>query len=76
MKRSFHRVVTAAVANGSGVATVEVSPAVPPWVAGGTKFSLDRPCCVMRRLPETRMGAFDRRKSIEGVVVALQEHTP
>lgn len=72
-KRSLHRFVTAAVANGSGALTVEVYPPVPTLVQGGTTFSLDRPCCLMKRRPETKVGSMDRRKSVEATLVARQE---
>jgi len=72
-KRSLHRFVTAAVANGSGVLTAEVYPPVPTLVAGGTTFSFDQPACLMKRRPETKVGAMDRRKNIEATLVARQE---
>lgn len=72
-KRSLHRIVTAAVANGSGVLTAEVYPPVPALVAGGVMFNLDRPACLMKRRTETKVGSMDRRKSIEATLVARQE---
>ncbi len=72
-KRSLHRIVTAGVANGSGVMTVEVYPPVPTLVAGGTKFNLANPACLMKRRRETKVGSMDRRKAIELTLVAQQE---
>jgi len=72
-KRALIAFVTAGAANGSGVLTLEVDPPVPTLVAGGVTFSFDRPACLMKMTPEAHLGAIDRRKSVEGSLIARSE---
>lgn len=72
-RRSLHRAVLAATANGSGVVALTVEPPVPNLVPGDAVFDLARPCCVMKLKPETKIGEMTRTQRVDGVVAAIQD---
>lgn len=72
-RRSLHRVVEGAVANGSGAASPSVEPPVPAFVPGSAVADLARPCCVMKLTSETKLGDMGRSLRISGTIVAVQD---
>ena len=75
-RRSLHRVLVGGVANGSGVMSVMVEPPVPSLVPGGAVWDLNRPHCVMKLKPETKMGEMSRAKRLDGSILAIQDLRP
>lgn len=74
-RRALVRVVEAAAASSGGAITVTVEPPVPDCVPNVAIAYLERPCCIMRLVPEeTQLGAVDRRLAVGGgKIVALQD---
>lgn len=72
-RRSLVRVVTPAVADGSGVITVSVRPPLPTVTSSSAVADLVDPCCVMRLVTEeTQVGEKDRRGRVSATIVGLQ----
>lgn len=73
-RRSLHRSVEAATASGAGVLTVTVEPPLPTLIPGAAVADLLNPVCIMKAVPgETKIGAKDRNRKVDGQVVGLQE---
>lgn len=77
-RRHLVRLAEPAVADGSGVAAaLAVRPAVHTVVPSTAVAHLDNPACLMKLVPnETNLGEIDRRGSLSGVVVGLQDLQP
>ena len=79
-QRALVRLIEGGVANGSGVLSASVEPAVPALVPNsGTPAiaHIDHPACLMKLMPETQLGAAGRRGAIEsGTIVAIQDLLP
>ena len=78
-RRALCRVIVAATGNGSGVIDVMVEPPLNTLVVPvGAIAHLDKPCCVMRLLPDdSKLGPVDRRKAItSGTLTAVQDLRP
>jgi len=77
-RRHLVRLAEAAVANGGGVVSgVAIRPAIHTVVPVGAIAHLDNPACLMKLVPnETNLGDVDRRGSLSGVVVGLQDLAP
>lgn len=77
-RRALVRVTEGAIANGSGNVTVTVEPPVPTAVVPvGAIAHLDYPACVMSLLPDTKLGAIDRRLAVTGgKILGLQDLRP
>lgn len=79
-QRALVRLIEGASANGSGVLTASIEPAVPSVVpSGGTPAvaHLDNPACLMKLMPGTELGALGRRGAVEsGTVIAIQDLIP
>lgn len=73
-RRSLHRVVTPAVANGAGVLAVAVEPSVPTLVPNAAIADLARPQAVFKQTPaESGMGELDALHSAGGALSAVQD---
>lgn len=78
-RRTMARVVTAANASGGGGVTVTVEPPIDTRVVPiGAVAHLDRPCCIMRQIPDkTELGAIGSGGSMGGgTIVAIQDLRP
>lgn len=76
-RRALVRVVAGGFVDGSGSITVAIEPAVPRVVPPGAQAHLDRPACLMRLTPETKLG--DQAigyTSAGGRIVAIQDLLP
>jgi hypothetical protein len=73
--RALVRVVAAATANGSGVATVTVEPPVPAAVPSDAVAHLDEPGCTMAMvIDQSSLGPVDRLYSIQsGQLAGVQD---
>lgn len=73
-RRALARVVEGGMADATGSVSVKVEPAVPALVPPTAVVHLDRPACVMKLLPDTKIGAIDRSLAVRGgKIVALQD---
>jgi len=61
-KRTLHRCLETVTANGSGVATIQVEPAVPAFVPSATA-TLAEPGCIMRLKPGSASAASNLHRS-------------
>lgn len=70
-KRTLHRCLESATANGSGVATVQIEPPVPAYVTSATA-RLDNPGCIMRLLPGQQSASVAMNRSGQISFEAIQ----
>jgi hypothetical protein len=76
-RRALVRLIRPAVADGSGNVILVVEPPVPGLVPADAIAHLDRPACVMKRSPESKLGAIDRSLAVKsGTLVALEDLRP
>lgn len=73
-RRSLHRLVEAATADGSGDVTIRVEPPLPTFIPSDAVADLAEPVCIMRLdTAETRLGEKTRNLRTSGVVAGLQD---
>lgn len=75
-RRSLHRLLLDSTANGSGAASVTLTPPLPTLVPPSAIADFERPNCIMTRLPETKMGEKTRTLRVDGTIVAIQDLRP
>ena len=78
-RRTMARVVAQSTANGAGVATVMAEPPISTLVVpAGAKAHLDRPCCLLRSIPDqTDLGATGAGGAFAGgTIIAAQDLRP
>lgn len=73
-RRSLHRVVEDASADGAGAAAVLVEPPLPTLVPVAAVADLARPVCIMKlNTAETRLGEKTRSLRVDGVIAGVQD---